>query len=684
MRPETLTPERDVVRLLRIIGRRLLFQHLLQGVAVGGTILALGVAAVRLIELSDRSVAPLIAMAGLAGVGSVIARSHSRTLVAAARAVERAVPSARNVVNTALELHRFPDRAASWMAERVFGDAVETLRSARPGVVVPLGRSAAVAAATLGAAAGSFAIPIAAGGYMDVIRSAGGLPGRHHLTVRLELTPPAYLGLKPTTIAGPDVSAVEGSRLRVTLSGDVERSRIRFGTQPVPSTESQTRVVAELQLSATGYLAIERGGHPEEPVRLIPVTVIPDRSPSVKIDAPARDLIVPDARGAIDVRGTASDDFALHAVSLVYTKVSGSGEQFAFAEGEIPIAVTRESSSAWRATGRISLASLGLQPGDSIVYRVTAQDRRPGGAGRGSSDTYFVEVAGPGQVPLEGFEMPPEQERYALSQQMIVLKIQRLRERRPGMTTQAFQADAAGIAAEQRAVRANFIFLMGGHVEDEDEEAEHSSDIQEGRLENTARREISKAVSHMGATETGLAAFDTAAALAQAKLAVDALQRAFGRNRYILRALASRSRIDMSRRLSGALDDARDATRRLEPGPERPQGRAAREMLVDVLGLLPQIKADPSGPRVRSELSRLAERALATGGGSPEWTQIGRQLLELRERASRDADTERRHRAIVAGLVAQARGSGGAGAPGSTIQHPDRLRSAWAGEADRR
>ena len=67
----------------------------------------------------------------------------------------------------------------------------------------------------------------------------------------------------------------------------------------------------------------------------------------------------------------------------------------------------------------------------------------------------------------------------------------------------SLEEQTSAIAAEQRAVRANFVFLMGGHVEDEEEEAEQSHEIQEGRLENTARREISRAVSHMTSDRAG-------------------------------------------------------------------------------------------------------------------------------------------------------------------------------------
>ena len=64
-----------------------------------------------------------------------------------------------------------------------------------------------------------------------------------------------------------------------------------------------------------------------------------------------------------------------------------------------------------------------------MIYRIVGRDERPGDAGLASSETFFIEVAGPGQVALAGFELPPDRERYALSQQMIVLKLERLRAR---------------------------------------------------------------------------------------------------------------------------------------------------------------------------------------------------------------------------------------------------------------
>ena len=67
--------------------------------------------------------------------------------------------------------------------------------------------------------------------------------------------------------------------------------------------------------------------------RLVLLNVGPDRVPSVRIEAPGKDLLLPDGARTIPLRITASDDLALERLELRYTKVSGTGEQFEFVDG---------------------------------------------------------------------------------------------------------------------------------------------------------------------------------------------------------------------------------------------------------------------------------------------------------------------------------------------------------------
>jgi hypothetical protein len=266
---------------------------------------------------------------------------------------------------------------------------------------------------------------------------------------------------------------------------------------------------------------------------------------------------------------------------------------------------------------------------------------------------------------------------------MIVVKLRRLREREKGMTPSALDQQTSAIGAEQRAVRGHFVFLMGGHVEDEEEEAEHSHEIQEGRLENTARREIWRAVSHMTSTEQALAAHDTAAALAAATKAVEALQKAFTRNRYILRTLPSRLRIDPSRRLSGALDEAKDAVRPVTQPADPAETVLSRRLLGETIALIPRLRSEPRSSEVIAALSAAAERALGAGAGDPEWSDIAQSLLRLRDVASDGAAPARldaESRAVVQALLRHVRKD----AARVHERGVDRLESAWSGEARRR
>ena len=679
-----MPPEPSPVQLVRTVlergRRRLWVRDLLHAATVGAAVVAAGFL---FAPLSTRSTVSLLAFAVATSAGLVWSRRPARTTSGVAILIERGDPSLKNLIVTAEELIRHPGRSADWIGRRIFDDASGRLRAIDHGATVPLGRAVL---ATLSAVVIATIMPF-------VVRSSrteavsvssqppgAGLSGALVLVARLE--PPPYSKRPVSVLKNPGhLEALAGSRLTLVTGANSAAASVRFGDRPLPATRRQDETQFELDLAESGYLAVEAGSG--EPTRLIAVTVTPDRAPTIRVERPGRDLLLPTINRVVDIDAAASDDIALGSLALRYTRVSGSGEQFEFVEGELPLAITRENAQNWRAHGRIPVATLGLEPGDSLVYRLTARDERPGTAGIASSDTFFVEIAGPGQVALEGFEMPPDQERSALSQQMIVIKLRRLREREKRLSAQGLEDETGAIAADQRAVRGNFVFLMGGHVEDEVEEAEHSSEIQEGRLENTATREIWRAVSFMTAVEQALAAHDTGGALTAAMKAVEALQRAFTRNRYILRTLPSRLRIDPSRRLSGDLDEARDGSRPVRPATEAASHLLSRQLLAEMIALIPALRASPRSPETVTTLSSAAERALAAAAADRQWSAIAEAILRLRGSVSDNADISRTDadaRAVVQALLERVRPDA------ATVRggRADRLESAWAAEGPRR
>jgi len=521
-------------------------------------------------------VGSLVFVAAAAGAFAVL--RHRRSAAAAAQAVERSDPSLRNLVITAEELARKPVPISASMRARVMADAARRLAGIDVARAVPLSRDGLLACVSAIAIAAVMMVRLPARGISSVAPPHSAAAAPTAPTVIVDLEPPAYTGRPGARLREPAaLDVLAGTQATVRVEG-LAGGDVRLNGTRLPMKDGAARAA----LTESGYLAVEAG-----PLhRLLPLTVTPDRAPEVKITAPARDLRLPDASTTLPIAAQAEDDLGLRLLEIRYTVVSGTGEQFTFTEGTLPVSLSRSSEQSWRAEAALVLPRLKLEPGDALIYRAVAADRRPGETGVASSDTFFVEIAGPGDVPLEGVEMPPDKERYALSQAMIVLKIQRLIAKERSLPRAEVEATAANIAAEQRAVRANFIFLLGGEVEDEQVEAETSHEIQEGRLANQARREIVNATVLMGRVERELAAVAAKQALPPAQDAVKALQRAFGHSRYLLRALPSRVRIDPARRLSGDLASAADWTRALAPISDDPATAAARAALMDLVSAM--------------------------------------------------------------------------------------------------
>jgi hypothetical protein len=687
-RPEPVASmEIEIIeRRLDAVRRRLWLREVLRATAIAALAASvLYLVARRGLTVQDAAVTSG-AVSCVAAITWLLARPQRWSRFIAARALEAARPASRNLIVTAEELLRHPERAHPTVLARVFRQTAEVIGSSTS-EAVPLQRDllAAVAALMLGTAMALGVPQSAAVALRDRVQQTFDRSQSRDTPVVVQaiVTPPEYTGQPPIRVEAPErIEAVQGSRLQLTLrrGRDVRGWRARFGTKPMQFEGSVDEPRIAMTLVESGYIAIELvDPNAAERRLLLPVAVSPDRAPTITIESPGKDLLLPDAKATIAVAGTAADDYGIQTLDLRYTKVSGSGEQFEFNEGSIPLSVSRDTVRSWKARAEIVLTALALAPGDALIYRIVGRDRRPGDAGLASSETFFIEVAGPGQVALAGVELPPDRERYALSQQMIVLKLERLKDRLPTSDRLSVKADMATLAAEQRAVRANFVFLTGGHVEDEEQEAEHSHEIQEGRLENTARREIVAAIQHMGRAEQGMAMVSVDAALPPARAAVEALQRAFGRNRYFLRTLPVRSRVDASRRLTGELSAAADWRRELFADAGNPGSAEARTLLARVLALSHDIRAGSAAP---AALTALAEQAVAIDPSSQAWQDVSRDLLALGDRRDTSpADRTKRLNTVTFAIAAETMRQA------TTLHSAERadegLRSAWQQEKRR-
>jgi len=589
---------------------------------------------------------------GLATVVAV-ARASSTVRPTVARRLERANPALNNLVVTAEEILSGTLQSRPAIRQRVMEEATSAARGAGTRAMWPVGRITAllVIATVIWTARTAYTTPTVAGVPPDRPNIPGPAPSSD-LQVAITIDPPAYTGLPSTKSVNPaNLQAIEKSRLEFSITSAAQGVDVDVNGLKTTATRGADGAFVDSAIAAkSGYVLVttQDGGR-----RVISMAVNPDALPTVRVVSPGKDLVFAGGNPRLQFEIEGADDYGLRSMSLKFTKVSGSGEQFEFEEGEIPLSIQRSSPTAWKGNATRALEEFGLHEGDMLVYRAVATDGRPA-ATEATSDSYFIEISRLGGAAGDAFTLPEEENRYALSQQMLIVKTERLIRQRGSLAVPDFAENARELAIEQRMIRSELVFMLGGEIEDEAVEAEQSTELQEGRLANRGQRDLRAATVAMSQAEKQLTDANPEKALEAERSAVAALQRAFARDRYILRALAASTPLDEKRRLTGAAPDAIGWRRQLLS--QEDDRRALRLAdLIQGIGALAAGGPNLTDPRRR--LSVLAELSVRIDPQSAVLRQAAVNLQQLADAwAGIDAGEHRRRLdAIAADVAGEAR-----------------------------
>lgn len=644
---------------------------------------------------------------------------------------EERVPALGNRLSTLLELD--PDAASGEgvVARAFVADAVARVGRVDARETVPLraGRPAGLLAA---AAAAGFAFALAfpgpareawarwtapADAYATAWEEARAevvpavptppVPGFDEL--RWTVRPPAYTGLPERELRGAEaVSLLPGTRVAVRsrLPGrwsGVRASLVGGGLLPV-RREGGEWSVAWTQTDARGLAleAVAEGATVDR--RVVPVVPLTDHPPEIALREPAGDLVVASASGVIPVRAVAGDDFGVADFHLTWIRSRGSGESYSFEEGEWAWSRLDRSGKTVVGEYALDLGAMGLRPGDVIHLRAVARDRNDvTGPGESVSQTRVVRVARPEEMDQVNtvVGLPPELEKDPiLSQRMLILLTERLRDRAPRLEQAKLLEEASGIGHDQGRLRGRVgdqIFTRstggiqpadaqidfqetggGGHAHAEGEHAEGEPRTPEQVLAEASeatglgtREEIEhrhdeapiiainqtllSIFNAMWAAERELNQGSPAAALPHQYEALRLIQEAQAGERRYVRGTVRVDAVDVAgARGTGKLDEA-------EPGA-RAAGRAAPSLLP----LLSEL--DRVGGRLRTgpargaalELSGLAERTLAADGVD---ARAGALLARAAEEAGRGRGDDARRLLLQARALLAPAGGAGAGVP---------------------
>jgi hypothetical protein len=280
--------------------------------------------------------------------------------------------------------------------------------------------------------------------------------------LRWTLTPPAYTGLPLSRGRGDDpVIAIPGSRLELRSHfssrwSAVRATRIGAGSASLQRLGEEWSVSIGIGVAERG-LAVEAIAADSVVSRaLLPITVRPDAPPEVELTAPAQDLVLASPAGRVTLIASASDDFQVAGMELAWSRTRGSGETFEYVDGTWPLSGVRPGK---RVSGQrtLELAGLGLQAGDVLHVRAVARDRNTvTGPGESVSGTRTIRIARPDELEQVntdiGFPMELP-ENPLLSQRMIMIRTERLRERAATLGAAEVRRQAAELAHEQARLR---------------------------------------------------------------------------------------------------------------------------------------------------------------------------------------------------------------------------------------
>ena len=269
--------------------------------------------------------------------------------------------------------------------------------------------------------------------------------GSGAMNVTVEVIPPSYTRRRSESLDNPPVvRALVGSQLRLAVPGS-DSFEVSAGDAEVPRGTSW-RVTSQ-----PTALRVRAGEHS----RLIAVDPVPDSAPAVVIRDPVRDTVLLTPQGTFALGADLRDDIGLGRAAFEYIVSTGSGETFTFATGVI--GVTRlNGASTGTISGRLSLASLNLKPGDFVHIRAVAHDLRDDtAAARGASETRTIRVARAGEFDSVSVDAaaPPEADKAVLSQRMLINLAEALVRRRSRLARETFGDESRAIGRDQARLR---------------------------------------------------------------------------------------------------------------------------------------------------------------------------------------------------------------------------------------
>ncbi len=292
-------------------------------------------------------------------------------------------------------------------------------------------------------------------------------------TVSATVRPPRYTGRPEARSESPTlVRAYPGSSLSLEGAGPATQTNVTLDDRALNVSAQDNRWSTTLATAAArALLRVQRVGGD---TRLIALEPLIDSAPRVTLHSPARDSVLRTPQGTFTLSADVHDDLGLARAAFEYIISSGEGERFTFKSGTIgALPAGARTDGTLRAT--LSLAQLGLAPGDIVHLRAVARDRNDvSGPGIGSSETRTLRIARADEYDSVAVEqaLPAEADKSVISQRMLINLTEALVKRSPRATRADVVAESRRIGRDQARLRKQVSDIIFARLGD-DADGEH-------------------------------------------------------------------------------------------------------------------------------------------------------------------------------------------------------------------
>lgn len=456
-------------------------------------------------------------------------------------------------------------------------------------------------------------------------------PGGTRLTaISLLVTPPAYTGLAPRRLDGPDARVPAGSRIDWQLAID----RKADGVALVGHDGARLELAADaggwrggrrfdsawlyrVEPQGVAALADDRAGRLE---------VIADRPPEIVVREPAQTLtVIRAAQAEWRLSFEAKDDYGLGDAELSLSLAQGVGDQVKVSEQRMPLQGDGDDRGR-RYRKTLDLKALGFAQGDDLIVRLTVADRRAPEAQRSVSSSLILRWPADSDSLSEGMEglVQKVAPAYFRSQRQIIIDSEALLAQHASLSRERYAHDADALGVDQKILRLRYGEFLGeefengaphddehgpadglGHAEDVLAEFGHEHNESEAAtlMDPETKRLLREALNEMWQAELQLRQAKPGEALPYEYKALALIKQLQQAERiYLARSGLELPPFDATRRLSGEREGLVDRSRVLDP--RRDDGSPLPAQLqaldgaarVDLAPLLAWVQVHPETP----------------------------------------------------------------------------------------